>query len=178
MKKGLLLLMATVIVACSDNRYGTGGRNACQFVKEHVPGLRDDIASVEVIEEDSLLSDFGMIFGSTLLAKSCAEFQERKLSKDEFRNIIDSLAHDATDVTYSWQFSNVINDSLKTLKRYDGQWRKVYKVRVTMKSGDMKEPRVMMDNDGITPRMMERDIEKAIEDFTNKILSAQQLLWL
>lgn len=178
MKKVIFLLMATVIVACSDNKYGVGGRNACQFVKEQVPGLRDDIASVEVIEEDSLLSDFGMIFGSTLLAKSCAEFQEGKLSKDVFRNIIDSLAHDATDVTYSWQFSNVINDSLKTLKRYDGQWRKVYKVRVTMKSGDMKEPRVMMDNDGITPRMMERDIEKSIEDFTNKILSAQQLLWL
>ena len=47
-----------------------------------------------------------------------------------------------------------------------------------MKSGTTKEPRVMMDNDGITPRMIERDMENAIRDFTNKILDAQELLWV
>ena len=36
----------------------------------------------------------------------------------------------------------------------------------------------MMDNDGITPRMIERDMENTIRDFTNKILDAQELLWV
>ncbi len=49
-------------------------------------------------------------------------------------------------------------------------------VRVTMKSGDTREPRVLMDNDGITPRMMEVDMQKAIEDHTQRILEAQETL--
>lgn len=182
MKRRIIILTAMVAMAVScdqmSNKYGRGGDNACQYVKEQVPGLREDIASVEVIEEDSLLSDIGLIFGRTILAKSSAEFQEGTLSKDKFKAIIDSLAHDATDVEYSWRFSNVINDSLRALQRYSGQWRKVYTVRVTMKSGTTKEPRVMMDNDGITPRMIERDMENTIRDFTNKILDAQELLWV
>ena len=103
--------MMAMAVSCDQmiNKYGRGGDNACQYVKEQVPGLREDIASVEVIGEDSLLSDIGLIFGSTMLAKSSAEFQEGTLSKDKFKAIIDSLAHDATDVEYSWRFSNVIN---------------------------------------------------------------------
>lgn len=180
MKKLLLFVAVMLVVSCSQvaNKYGQGGRNAVQFVKEQVPSLNDDIESIEVIEEDSLLSDIGLIFGSTMLAKSSAEFQKGTLSKDKFKAIIDSLAHDATDVEYSWRFSNVINDSLRALQKYCGQWRKVYTVRVTMKSGTTKEPRVMMDNDGITPRMIERDIENTIRYFTNKILDAQELLWV
>lgn len=182
MKRRIIILLAIVSMAVScdqvNNKYGQGGRNAAQYVKEQVPGLCEDIASVEVIEEDSLLGDIGLIFGSTILAKSSLEFQEGTLSKDKFNAIIDSLAHDATDVEYSWRFSNVINDSLRTLQKYSGQWRKVYTVRVTMKSGTTKEPRVLMDNDGITPRMIERDMENIIGDFTNKILDAQELLWV
>ena len=45
-----------------------------------------------------------------------------------------------------------------------------------MKSGDTREPRVLMDNDGITPRMMEVDMQKAIEDHTRRILEAQETL--
>ena len=56
-------------------------------------------------------------------------------------------------------------------------WRKVYTVKVTMKSGTTKEPRVLMDTDGITPRMMERDMEKAIEEHTKHILEVQEYLW-
>lgn len=180
MNKIVSIAIMMLLFGCGPigSKYGQGGDNACQYVKEQVPGLRDDIANIEVIEEDSLLSDIGMMFGETLLARSSMEFQEGKLSKERFTSIIDSVAHDATDVSYSWRFSNVVNDSLKALPRYKGQWRKAYTVRVTMKSGITKEPRVLMDNDGVTPRMIERDMEKAIEDFTNRILDAQELLWV
>jgi hypothetical protein len=53
-------------------------------------------------------------------------------------------------------------------------WRKVYKVLVTMKSGDTKEPRVLMDNDGITPKMLEMDFGKQLEEYEREIMQANE----
>ena len=111
----------------------------------------------------------GYISGFTVL--------KGEISKEELRTTIDSVAKAATDVEYSWRFSNVVNDSLRQLSKYDDMWRKVYTVKVTMKSGTIKEPRVLMDTDGKTPRMMERDMEKAIEEHTKHILEVQEYLW-
>lgn len=179
MKNCLAIAILLVLAGCSQTqmKYGQGGKNACQFVKEQVPGLRDDIQDIEVIAEDSLLSDLGMTFGDLTLSKQGAAFLKGEISKDELSATIDSVAKAATDVEYSWRFSNVVNDSLKQLPKYDGMWRKVYTVKVTMKSGTTKEPRVLMDTDGITPRMMERDMEKAIEEHTKHILEVQEYLW-
>lgn len=49
-------------------------------------------------------------------------------------------------------------------------WRKVYTIRVTMKSGSTKEPRVLMDQDGITPRCMEKEFEKELKDYVDKMM--------
>ncbi len=179
MKKYLVIAFLLVLTGCNQTqmKYGQGGKNACQFVKEQVPGLRDDIQDVEVIAEDSLLCDLGMTFGDLTLSKQGAAFLKGEISKEELRATIDSVAKAATDVEYSWRFSNVVNDSLKQLSKYDGMWRKVYTIKVTMKSGTTKEPRVLMDTDGQTPRMMERDMEKAIEEHTKHILEVQEYLW-
>lgn len=179
MKNFFIIAILFVLTGCNQTqmKYGQGGKNACQFVKEQVPGLRDDIQDLEVIAEDSLLCDFGMTFGDLTLSKQGAAFLKGEISKDELSATIDSVAKAATDVEYSWRFSNVVNDSLKQLPKYDGLWRKVYTVKVTMKSGTTKEPRVLMDTDGKTPRMMERDMEKAIEEHTKHILETQEYLW-
>ena len=172
----VILLVGGVLAGCVRMKYGQGGVNAVQYVKEQVPELRGDIDKVEIVGEDSVLSDFGIIFGKTILARSCSEYLEGSLSKDEFENVIDSLSHDATDVEDSWLLGEVVNDSLKTVVRYDGMWRKVYKVRVTLKSMDTREARVMMDQDGVTPRMMEKDMDGVLRDFTDKILAAGKIL--
>jgi hypothetical protein len=179
MKNYLIIAILLVLTGCNQTqmKYGLGGKNACQFVKEQVPGLREDIQSLEVIAEDSLLCDMVMSFGDITLSKQGAAFLKGEISKDELRTTIDSIAKAATDVEYSWQFSNVINDSLKKLPKYKGLWRKVYTVRVTMKSGITKVPRVLMDTDGTTPRMMERDMEKAVGEHTKHILEVQEYLW-
>lgn len=179
MKKYLVIAILLVLTGCNQTqiKFGQGGKNACQFVKEQVPGLRDDIQDVEVIAEDSLLCDLGMTFGDLTLSKQGAAFLKGEISKVELRATIDSVAKAATDVEYSWRFSNVVNDSLKQLSKYDGMWRKVYTIKVTMKSGTTKEPRVLMDTDGITPRMIERDMEKTIEKHTKHILEVQEYLW-
>lgn len=179
MKNYLVIVILLVLSGCNQTqmKYGQGGKNACQFIKEQVPDLRDDIQNMEVIAEDSLLCDLGMTFGDLTLSKQGAAFLKGEISKEELRATIDSVAKAATDVEYSWRFSNVVNDSLKQLSKYDGMWRKVYKVKVMMKSGITKEPRVLMDTDGKTPRMMERDMEKAIEEHTKHILEVQEYLW-
>lgn len=179
MKNLLIIGILLVLTGCNQTqiKYGKGGMNACQYVKERVPESRNDIQSVEVIEDDSLLCDLGMLFGDITLSKQGAAFLNGEISKDELSATIDSVAIVATDIGYSWRFSSVINDSLRKLPKYDGMWRKVYTVKVTMKSGITKEPRVLMDTDGITPRMLDRDLEKAIEEHTKHILEVQEYLW-
>lgn len=179
MKKFYVIALLMVLTGCNQTkmRYGQGGENACQYVKEQVPDLREDIQSVEVIAEDSLLCDIGMSFGDITLSKQSEAFLNGEISKDELSATIDSISKAATDIEYSWRFSNVVNDSLRQLPKYDGLWRKVYTVKVTMKSGTIKEPRVLMDTDGKTPRMMERDMEKAIEEHTKHIHEVQEYLW-
>ena len=59
---------------------------------------------------------------------------------------------------------------------FDGQWRKVYTVRVTMKSGVTKEPRVLMEQDGITPRMIEREFEKKLQNYASELMDVHRRL--
>lgn len=179
MKNYIIIAILLVLTGCNQTqmKYGQGGENACQFVKERISDLRDDIQNIEVIAEDSLLCDMGMIYGDITLSKQGAAFLNGEISKEELSTIIDSVAQAATDVEHSWRLSNVVNDSLNHLSKYDGLWRKVYTIKVTMKSGTTKEPRVLMDTDGKTPRMMERDMQKAIEEHTKHILEVEKYLW-
>lgn len=177
MKKAFLFIIAAMLIGCQGgNGFGQGGKNAAQYVKEQVPNQADNIASIETIAEDSLLCDMGFSFAEMQLSKKGLELMQGTIKAEEYEALIDSISHAATDITYSWQFSDVVNDSLMKLPQYEFLWRKAYTVRVTMKSGDTREPRVLMDNDGITPRMMEVDMQKAIEDHTKRILEAQETL--
>ena len=171
---GLVGLMG--LIGCVDGgmKYGKGGENAIQFVKEQVPGLRDDIASVEVIEEDSLLSDIALAHDAARFAMAGADFWQGNISREEYQRIIDERERLLYDIEYSWRFPLVVNDSLKKLSKFENQWRKVYKVLVTMKSGDTREPRVLMDGDGITPTMLERDFEMQLEEYHREILQANE----
>ena len=167
-----IAIMLLVFVSCQQivSKYGQGGRNAAQFVKEQAPGLQDDIESIEVIEEDSLLCDIGLTFASVQLARAESEFYEGKISRQRLDNIIDSVSNAIKDVQYSWQYGIVVNDSLHKITKYESQWRKVYKVCVTMKSGVKKYPRVLMDKDGITPRCIEKDFEKDIQKYIDDMM--------
>lgn len=164
------------LMGCVDGgmNYGKGGEHAIQFVKEQVPGLRDDIASVEVIEEDSLLSDIALVYDARSFAKAGADFWQGTISREDYRRIIDERERLLNDIEYSWRCPLVVNDSLKRLGKFDGMWRKVYRVLVTMKSGDTREPRVLMDGDGITPRMMEVDFERQLEEYHSAIMRANE----
>ena len=152
MKKVLMTMVVAAIVGCSSSPYGQGGENACQFVKEQVPGLRDDIAKIEVVAVDTLLSDIGLMFATTRAGNVKLAYYDGKLSYAEMDRVLDSCQVELMHVENSWRYGVTPKD-----KKHRSQLRKVYTVRVTMKSGDMKEPRILMDEDGVTPRLMEMD---------------------
>lgn len=177
MKKVLLLiaLMVTISSCNTDQmKYGQGGKNACQYVKEQVPQLRDDIQSIEVIEEDSLLTDRILAFDQVKFARAGADFWEGSLSREEYQKIIDEASLTLYDIRSSWVTPLAVNDSLKKLSKYDDCWRKVYTIRITMKSGTTKEPRVLMENDGITPRALEMDFIRSLDDYDRNIKQATE----
>lgn len=166
MKKLFLLLF--VMTACNNkngdnmqSQYGTGGENACQFVKEQVPGLREDIAKIEVIGEDSLLGDLGLTFASIRAGDIKMGYYQGKVSYDEMSRVLDSCQTELMYVEQSWKYGNIS----KKQERFKYQWKKVYTVRVTMKSGVKKEPRVMMENDGITPLILEMDFFSKLDKY-------------
>lgn len=178
MKKSLyaVILIGVAIAACDKTmrEWGQGGVNACQFVQEQVPELREDIESIKIIEEDSLLGDLMLSWGQASFVKAGRDFWQGNINKVEYQHIIDSTCQVLQDVQNSWSFGNVVNDSLKQLTKYDGCWRKVYKVLVTMNSGVSKSPRVLMDTDGITPRMLEKDFEHQLQQYADDIEQAKR----
>lgn len=148
MRNFLFLLAAIAAVSCSG-KFGAGGENAAQFVREQFGGNSDNIASIEPIFEDSLLGDTPLLF---------------------YQTPVDERIEILQDVQNSWFYGIVVNDSLKSLDKYDGAWRKVYTVCVTMKSGAKNEVRVLMDGDGVTPRMLERDFNALLGNYQREIL--------
>ena len=157
MKRIMIIVIAVsfIFVGCNNDRtrYGQGGENAIQFVKEQVPELSNDINKIEVIGEDSLLTDLGLTFASNRAASIKAAYYEGRVSYDEMERVLDSCKAELMVVEQSWKYGTVS----KKNKKYEYQWRKVYTIRVTMKSGVTKEPRVLMDQDGVTPRKLESD---------------------
>lgn len=173
MKQVFLLFMAIFCIASCNTeqlKYGQGGRNACQFVKEQVPELREDIQDIEVIEEDSLLATIGLSIEINRLTKAENDYYQGSITETQFEGVIRDFAKMSNDIENSWRFGSVVNDSLHKLKEYEYMWRKVYTVRVTMKSGTTKEPRVLMDNDGVTPRCIEKDVEKELREYVDQLM--------
>ena len=175
-KKVLLSISALLVIAgCGEgnsNKYGKGGENACQYIREQIPNQAENIASINVVGEDSVLTD--ITFNQVKFAKAGSEFWKGKLSTEGYQKIIDEEYQVLYDIKMSWIAPDVVGDSLRKLDKYNGYWRKAYVVKVTMKSGVTKEPRVLMDTDGLTPRLLEKDFVKSLDEYDQKIKQATE----
>lgn len=177
MRKVLIFVVAMGLTGClqvsEQAKFYPGGAKACQYVKEQVPGLREDIDKVEVVREDSLLGDSWLAFDVVMFARAGSDFMMGNMSRKDYERVIDERRQVLMDVAMSWDYGTVVNDSLRGLEKYDGVWRKVYTVKVTMKSGVTKDFRVLMDNDGETPRMMEDEFTRNLEGYHDDIMRAE-----
>ena len=154
-----------------NKKYGLGGRNAVQFVKEQASVAAQNAESIEVTGEDSLLCDIGLMFGVNDVYKALKKYNNGEISLKEARAVRDSVMHDGADVEDTWKFGSIVTDSLRHLSRYEGQWRKVYTVTIKMKSQTTDEVRVLMEEDGITPRYTDKQFSARLYELFNQISS-------
>lgn len=173
MRKVLYSLITLALVACNNTspKYGQGGRNAVQFVKEQAPEVAQNTESIEVTGEDSLLCEIGLTFGVNDVYKALEKYNNGEISLKEARAVRDSVMHDGADVEDTWKFGSIVTDSLRQLSRYEGQWRKVYTVTIKMKSQTSDEVRVLMDEDGTTPRYTDKQFSARLYELCNQISS-------
>lgn len=177
MKKVSSILIVLTLIGCGQvtiSKYGQGGKNAAQYVREQMPELRDDIESLETTGEDSLLTDRMLSYGRVQFSQARVDFSEDNINREQYQQIIDSTANVLRDVRNSWIYGIVVNDSLRKLKQYEDNWAKVYTVTVKMKSGVEKEFRILMDNDGITPRMTQKEFGQKLQEYSDMIIEAQR----
>ena len=169
------------MVACNqkdggmfNDPYGQGGKNAVQYLKERTISVASEIDKMEVTGVDTILCDRSLVLNSVTFAKAGADFWEGKINKNEYQDIIDQFSQKLTDITNSWMYGIVTNDSLHKLSKYADDWRVVYTIETTMKSTDTKLTRVMMDRDGLKPYMTENEFTEEMDDWVNKIVEAQR----
>lgn len=173
MRKVMYYFLTLTLVACNNTslEYGQGGQNAIQFIKEQVPELAQNAESIEVTSEDSLLCDIGLRFGINDVHKALERYNNGEILLKEARAIRDSVMHDGADVENTWNYGSVVTDSLKRLTKYEGQWRKVYTVTIKMKSQTTDQIRVLMDEDGTTPRYTDKQFSRRLYELCNQISS-------
>ena len=173
MRKVMYFFLALALVACKNTslKYGQGGQNAIQFIKEQVPEIAQNAESIEVTSEDFLLSDIGLQFGINEVHKAFERYNNGEISLKEARSVRDSVMNGGADIEDTWNYGSVVTDSLKQLPKYKGQWRKVYTITIKMKSQTTDVIRVLMDNDGITPRYTDKQFSRRLYELCNQISS-------
>ena len=154
MKKiATVTIMLLVLVGCQQSKYGQAGENAIQYVREQMNDQKDNIKSVEITMEDSVLSTILLSFATTELYLQNTNYLGDEISRDHYHAFVDSIDRMMTDVTRSWIMDREWNDSLKQLPKYKNSWRKAFMIEVTMKSNQTLTYRICMDQDGTTPSM-------------------------
>lgn len=174
----MMVMLPAVLWACNQGQsrdYGQGGNNACEYVREKSDLDREDIASVDVVGEDSLLGDSWLANDAYMFANATLKYLQGMMSVDDYASIVDERLTLLHDVAGSWDYGRLVNDSLRCLPKYDNVWRRVYVVRVTMKSQTSRDIRVLMENDGVRPRMTEEELIGELDRYNGEIMDGYQL---
>lgn len=169
----VMFFLTLILVACNNTslKYGQGGQNAIQYIKEQIPELAQNAESIEVTSEDSLLCDIGLMFAINDVHKALERYNNGEITLKEARAVRDSVMHDGADIENTWNYDSAVTDSLKQLTKYKGQWRKVYSITIKMKNQTTDIIRVLMDEDGTTPRYTEKQFSRRLYELCNQISS-------
>lgn len=143
MKKVILMIVVVAIVACSSSPYGLGGDHAAQYVREQVPEMIANAASVNPTGIDST-----MVYDVVRLSQ---ELDDKN-----------------TDVELGIATENELTEFADSIGRL-GEVRIVYIVTITAKSSHKKEMKVVMEKDGVTPYMLYDEYEKLHLQFIRKV---------
>ena len=113
-----LLLLSTFLMFSCNNSVKTievkdeGAINACQFLREQLGSLSDNIDSMEVLGVDSLLSDIQPMFEQSSMLRSGIDFLENKINSKEYQKRIENYQSSIERIMKSWLYQS-FNDSIK-----------------------------------------------------------------
>lgn len=164
MKKVLsITIMLLMLVSCRQSQYRNAGDNAIQYVREQMKDQLDNIESIDVVKEDSVLSSILLSFAETEFYMENVKYLNNEINTEQYRAFVDSIDRVMIDVTRSWWMDHEWGDSLKRLDKYSSSWRKAFIIQVTMKSGSKSYHRICMDQDGTTPSTTEAQFTKQFD---------------
>lgn len=151
MKKVLFLLLIA-LAACSSSKFGKGGDNATQYVREQIVNS-EGIESVEATEEKDIY---------VLNWLKCELMLDSIVSDGEDR---DKAYNKAVD------FADSINEAILGMKQTNapGYMQKMYVVTVIYKSTKKEPHLVIMARDGVTPFMTYDEYDEHLQPLREKL---------
>lgn len=171
MKKYIIssLLVATLI-SCDDIKLTEAQRNAKQFTIERIDASIalnvENVKEITVGEPDTIISDMPLSFAEIELYKAQGDYYQGIITHDSIMRIYERASQLSFDIRTVAQFC--LNDSLKNI--YKDELRLSYPVHVKFKSGDTRNVSVVMDRDGITPRIFRHKLLEDIDSYDNKLI--------
>lgn len=172
----LPLVLAFTACMAEGQKFGQGGNNAAQFVRENYPSVAENAKSIRAVQRDSVLSAQRLINDMARFAIAKNDFLQGKISKKQYNEIVDERILNIHDVEMSWNCGISVNDSLKKLNKYEYGWYVVYTVEAEMKSGVKQQYRVLMQRDGIKPSMTDDQVKYQINKCAEDVMQAIDLL--
>ena len=161
------IFIATLLISIiSCSKFDEGGDNACQFVKEQ---LSLDFENVESIEPTAIF-EVAIINISERNEDIMKKYKEEKdgiISKEDLVSFYNRLNNEVEAANDSW--SGLQEDKQKAIDAGVTAIRRVYNVAITMKSKKKTNVNVIMEDDKVTPYMLEKDYIDRLWEFQKEI---------
>lgn len=145
-KVTFIMIMLMTIMSCGS-KFGEGGDNAAQYVREQMAELTSDAISVETVNTDTV-SVYDVVTLTEELNGKELDVDLKIITFKEFREFADSI--------------NGLSES-----------RLMYIVAVTAKSSKTTEVKVIMEKDGTTPYMLYDKYQEIYQPFLERLIEDQ-----
>ena len=152
MKKLLFIMMAFAALSCSG-KFGKGGDNAAQYVREQV-GNDKNVRSIEATEE----TDYYYLNETRCQMKlDSLTIRLAQIDTETYNKTVD--------------IADEIREGIeeKNPAKAPGEMLKAYLVTITYKSTKTDWRLVIMDRDGVTPLMTMEEDHKRLENLNDKL---------
>jgi hypothetical protein len=151
-------------------------RNVRKFIEDAIEeSIALDASQVDKIEieyVDSLMSPIVIGFTMNTILKAKAQYAAGVISKDSLLKVHAECFNEWEAMYNSW---NVDPSIAKKDTLYNGELRKCYRATVTFKNGQTRNPRVLMDTDGITPSFIESKVQSELDKLRRELESVTYL---
>jgi hypothetical protein len=148
-KVTFIMIMLMTIMSCGS-KFGEGGDNAAQYVREQMPELANDAVSVEVVNTDTV-----NVYDISTLTK---ELEMKEIDAD-LKNI-------------TFKELREFADSIDKMS----EPRLMYVVEITAKSSKKTEVKVIMEKDGTTPYMLYDKYLEIYQPFLERLLNDEVVI--